>query len=342
MKQMLNMSISFLNFSTPQYAGNRSPYPTADQQETDILSVRFCPQLKLLCCKWERSTTSAELRQSIRLLARAVAILKAELLLVEIPVQYHVTSEDRQWAKKFMCDALQYTSIRRVARVVPTQEQNNLVREAILTLGEMPYEANMFDDREEGLRWLLGDDYKAVSGEEFIRVPLHFNLKMIRSGLKDRGQATVAVAPAQSGNLTSMPDPLPDLITIETDFVSIMLDKAKSTMNIRWKKTPQSRQYRYGMLKAARALMEHRLERLLLNNQRLGVLTLEDQGWLISTAQQLLPKLNLRKLAVITSADALQQMSSENIGKKLKQAALNHQAHYFMAEEDALEWLRVD
>ncbi|MBF8963859.1 hypothetical protein I0P70_11420 [Pontibacter sp. FD36] len=342
MKQMLNMSISFLNFPIPQYAGSKSLYPTADQQQADILSVRFCPKFKLLCCKWERITTSAELRQSVRLLARAVAILKAELILVEIPVQYHVSNEDRQWAQKFMTDALQYTSIRQVARLVPTQEQNNLVREAILKLGKMPYEARMFEDREEALRWLMGDDYQAVSGEDFIRIPLHFNLKMIRSGLKARGQATVAVAPAQSGNPTSVPEPLPDLISIETDFVSIMLDKAKSIMNIRWKKAPQSRQYRYGMLKAARALMEHRLERLLLNNQRLGVLTLEDQGWLISTAQQMLPKLNLRKLAVITSADALQQMSSENIGKKLKQAALNHQAHYFLAEEDALEWLRVD
>lgn len=334
----MNMSTNISKNLLPQQAGFKSSYSPTTEHETDILSVSFCPEHKLLCARWNRFTTSAELRQSIRLLARATAILKAELLLVEIPAEYNVTAEDQLWAKKFMYEALQYTSIRRVARVVPS-EMNTMMRQTLLTLGEMPYEASLFNNREEGLRWLLRDNDKAIVNEEFIRIPLHFNLKLLRAGLKAKGHATVPVAPAQQGNPTSLPEPLPDLITIETDFVSILLDKAKSVMHIRWKKAPQSRQYRYGMLKAGRALVAHRLERLLLNNQRLGVLTLEDQGWLITTSQQILPKMNLKKLAVITSADALQQMSSENIGKKLKQAAIDHQAQYFLAEEDALEWL---
>ncbi|PVY42301.1 hypothetical protein C8E01_103167 [Pontibacter virosus] len=335
------MSTTISNAPSPQYAGSTSPSLPATEHGTDILSVCFCPRFKLLCAKWDRFTTSAELRQSVRLLARAAAVLKAELVLVEIPAQYNVSPEDRQWAMKFMRDALKYTSILRVARVV-SADVNDLTRQALLTLNQMPYEANLFEDRESALRWLLGDNYKVIVKDEFIQIPLTFNLKLIRSGLKSRANATVQVASAQQGNPTRVPETLPELITIETEFISITLDKTKSLMNIRWKKAPQSRQYRYGMLKAARVLIDHRLERLLLNNQRLGVLTLEDQGWLITTSQQILPKMNLRKLAVITSADALQQMSSENIGKKLKQAALNHQAHYFLAEEDALEWLVAD
>lgn len=337
MKQILDMSTTFSNVHLPKFTGSKSPQAPA----TDILSVSYCPHHKLLYAQWERFTTSAELRQSIRLLARAAAILKAELILVEIPGHYNVPEQDREWAKKFMYDALKYTSIRRVARLAAT-EMNHAMRHALRSLEEMPYEAQLFNDRNEALRWLLREDYVAFSNEAFIRVPLQVNLKLVRPELKGRGHATVPVAQSQSGNPTNVTETLPALISIETDFVSITLDKVKSLMNIRWKKAPHSRQYRYGMLKAARALIEHRLERLLLNNQRLGVLTLEDQGWLITAAQQMLPKMNLKKLAVITSSDLLQQMSSEHIGNKLKQAAVNYKAHYFLSEEDALGWLTMD
>ena len=335
------MSTISANAATPQYAGFKPLYSPITEQESDILSVSFCPQLNVLCAKWNHITSSIELKQSIRLLARAAAVLNAELLLVELPSQYDVSSEDLQWAKKFMQDALKYTSIRRVARAM-TGEPTILMQHALRSLVEMPYESGLFKNREEGLRWLLGDNYGEMENEEFIRIPLHFNMKLIRSGLVNRGNAHVTVAPAQHGNLTNVPEALPQLISIQTDFVSITLDKGNSLMNIRWKKTPHSRQYRYGMLKAARTLVEHRLERLLLNNQRLGMLTLEDQGWLITMAEQLLPKMNLNKLAVITSTDALQQMSSENIGIKLRQVAQNQHAQHFLAEEDALGWLLTE
>ncbi|WP_143741206.1 hypothetical protein [Pontibacter ramchanderi] len=335
------MSTIISNVPLPQYGGHGSPASTTSAQETDVLSVCFCPHLKLLCGKWDRFPTSAELRQSIRLLARAVAILKAELMLVELPSQYQVSEEDQQWAKKFTKEALNYTSIKRVARIVP-KDVLGPIQQTLQELDNMPYEAQLFSDRKSGLQWLLPDHYQAITDEAFIPVPLHFNLKLIRTGIKERGHAAVPVGLAQRGKPTNVEEPLPGLLTIETDFVSITLDKAKSLMNIRWKKAPQSRQYRYGMLKAARALIEHRLERLLLNNQRLGMLTLEDQGWLVATSREIIPKMNLRKLAVISSADALQQMSSENIGQKLKQAALDHKANYFLAEEDALEWLVED
>ncbi|WP_303413854.1 hypothetical protein [Pontibacter sp. BT731] len=341
MKQILNMSTTFSNLTLPQYAGFKSQNLPATEHETEILSVSFCPHLQLLCAKWDRFTTSAELRQSVRLLARAVAILKAELVLVEVPAQYKVSAEDQQWSKKFMYEAMKYTSIRRVARVVAT-DMNDRMRQALHTLEEMPYEAKLFMDREEGLRWLLRDNNTVITKADFIQIPLRVNLKLIRLGLKNQAHAFVPAATVQRADTTSVTGALPQLLSIETDFVSITLDKGKSMMNIRWKKVPQSRQYRYGMLKAARALIEHRIERLLLNNQRLGMLTLGDQGWLITTAQQILPKMYLKKLAVITSADSLQQMSSESIGSKLKQAALNHQAQYFLAEEDALEWLMTD
>jgi hypothetical protein len=113
-------------------------------------------------------------------------------------------------------------------------------------------------------------------------------------------------------------------------------------MNIRWLKPPASRQYRYGMLKAGRALREHRLERVLLNNQRLGILTLEDQGWLITTSIEVLAKCHLKRLAVVTSHDALQQMSSDAIGCKLKEANLPYVTRYFLSEEEANEWLLLE
>jgi hypothetical protein len=311
--------------------------------QSDYLTINYSPYAKLLCAQWSKNTTSSEFRQSVRLLARIAALLRVERILIDMPTCFIVTNEDQQWISNFLVEVMNRAPIRRVARVLPPDETvSEVIQQVLAATGVLPYELHLFEESEPALKWLLEGLDEKITEKGRIRIPLHFNMKLMRSEIFQRGIANIQVAAPQGGQHISMPEPLPDQLEVRTDFVSLSIDTSKSLMSIRWKKAPKSRQYRYGMLKAVRAITEHRLEHLLLNNQRLGVLTLEDQAWLVSTAGRLLPKTKLQKLAVVTSADALQQMSSETIGRKLKEANLKHSTKYFLSEEDAREWLLSD
>lgn len=319
----------------------QSVYISEQEMAPDSLSISYCPRIKFLYAKWTKNVCSYDLRHTIRLLARAAVLLRAELMLVDLPAVVILNEGDLRWLSSFLHDAMKKSPIRRVARVLPKGKENTeKVRNLMYAVGDLPYETKMFEDKEQAKDWLLeGQDQQVLEDESF-RIPLDFNLKFIRKKLLRRDESYVQVAPAQSGQQIS--PTLPDQLQVRTDFVSIAIDQGKSFMNMHWLKVPQNRQYRYGMLKAIRAVTEHHLKSFLLNNQRLGVLTLENQAWLINTAQHVLPKTKLKKLAIVSSPDSLQQMSSETISSKLKQANPQLETRCYLSEEDAREWLQSD
>lgn len=318
--------------------GLTPPFQLKNDNRTDAISVCFSPHLKLISAEWVRNTNPENLRHAIRLLVRTAAVLRAELLLISIPDPFQVSEADMRWVCKFMREAMLRSPIRKVARVVPPLSVPG-EREATLLLQDTSYDSALFNSVEEAQRWLLGERVHELAEDGRVHIPLQFNLRQIRNITKQETQTSTPRF------IYASPDTLPQkpqILDICTDFVSITVDQGKKLMRISWKKPPQSRQYRYGMLKACRALIEHKLNKLLLNNQRMGVLTLEDQGWLVSMAKELLPKSNLQKLAVITSANALQQMSSEKIGQRLQDASLQHANRYFLGEEEAMDWLLTE
>jgi hypothetical protein len=334
------MNNSILSLKNYQLTDIKQPVYISEQANTpDFLSISYCPRLKFLSAKWSKRVCSYELRHAIRLLARATVFLRAELVLIDLPSILIVKESDRSWIGSFLREAMKKSSIRRVARVFPKgDEMPQVVRSVMDAAGNLPYEARIFENHEAAESWLLEGQGEQVSEDETIRIPLNFNMKLIKAELLHRNKAHAQTPPTRN----RQPTALPDQLQVRTDFVSIAIDQNRGFMNMRWLKVPHSRQYRYGMLKAIRAVTEHRLSWFLLNNQRLGVLTLEDQGWLISTAQRVLPKTKLKKLAMVTSPDALQQMSSEAMGGKLKLDNPQLETCCFLSEEDAREWLQSD
>lgn len=277
------------------------------------------------------------------MIARSIILLKAELVLVDVGAYIALTEDDKAWTAVFLRSALAKSFVKRSARVINESAFDQKVYDKVMqAMGPLPYEVRLFTDEEAAKRWLLDEIDFDIADERNIHIPLNCNLKLVRSELLKRATANTRVAPEQIGQLTNTPAPLPDLLQVRADFVSIVVDSSHDLMSIRWRKAPQSRQYRYGMLKAIRALTEHRLEHLLLNNQRMGVLTLEDQAWIINTSCELLPKTRLRKIAVVMSTNSMQQLSSEMISKKLRQANTTHTTQHFFSEEDAREWLLSD
>jgi len=310
--------------------------------DTNFFSISFKPSLKYLSAEWHKPVSSGEYRQSVRTIVRSIAFLQAELVLINISAELRLTPEDQLWTATFLQDALSKTKIRRSARVIPNSTYHETLLEKIISgTGYLPYAMRLFQDKEQAMQWLFaGEPHMYVNDEQQISVPLDFNIKLLRQKVLHK-PGPLASAPQQSeplGSLHKKPTG-PNLLKLNTEYVAITLDHHESLMSIRWLKSPISRQYRYGMLKAGRALLEHKLERVLLNNQRLGMLTLEDQGWLVTSAIRMLPGSNLKKLAVVTSSDALQQMSSDAIGCKLREAKLPYEARYFLTEEEAREWL---
>ncbi len=318
--------------------GLTPPFQLTNENQTDTISVCYSPHLKLLRAEWVQSADSNNLRHAIRLLARTAAVLRAELLLIAMPAPFQVSEADLQWIEEFMQAALRYSPLRKIARVIeglPIEDEpqgKHMHRHASI-------QCAYFDNIPDAQAWLLGDRLGELTEEDRQRIPLKLNLGNIRHLLP---QQVKQHTPHQQQTVPVKPQRQVQMLNVCTDFVSISIDHSNQLMRISWKKTPHSRQYRYGMLKAYRALVEHRLGKLLLNNQRLGVLTLEDQGWLVSMAKELLPKSKLQKLAVVTAPDTLQQLSSEAIGKRLQEASLKHVARYYLLEEEAIDWLLSD
>ncbi|MBD1396391.1 hypothetical protein H9Q13_04380 [Pontibacter sp. JH31] len=283
---------------------------------------------------------SEEYRQAVRMIARSIAFLRAKLVLIDLTALVSISEIDQEWTANFLKNALSKSSIRKSARVFSASgSQPETMQQVMNKTSTLPYDIGLFHDTEKAKAWLL-DGYPArLFDEGRITIPLNFNLKLLNQDILNKRAQQRAQHLDENPQVIYAASALPDNFHLGTDFVFISLSQAENLMRIIWKKPPISRQYRFGMLKAARALIEHKLERVLLNNQRLGILTLEDQGWLVSKSLQLLPRTKLRKLAVVTSADSLQQMSSEVIGCKLREANLPYDTRYFLSEEEATEWL---
>ena len=124
-----------------------------------------------------------------------------------------------------------------------------------------------------------------------------------------------------------------------TEYVDIVFDKPDHLLLVCWRRPVKSHEYRDGIEETGRHLLRLKVEKLLVNNQRMGVLTMDDQGWLAKISIEVISKSNLKYLAIVSSTDALQQMTNEVLDKRVKDEAPSFLTQYFLSEEDALEWL---
>ncbi|TPE44332.1 hypothetical protein [Pontibacter mangrovi] len=122
-------------------------------------------------------------------------------------------------------------------------------------------------------------------------------------------------------------------------FAEITLDKRQGLLVVRWLRPVKSQEYREGIEETGRILLERKLEKLLVNNQRMGVLTMDDQGWLAKISVEVISKSNLKYLAIVSSVDVLQQLTNEVLDKKVKKETPLFDTQYFLTEGAALEWL---
>ncbi|MBX0332548.1 hypothetical protein K3G39_04780 [Pontibacter sp. HSC-14F20] len=123
------------------------------------------------------------------------------------------------------------------------------------------------------------------------------------------------------------------------DYVEVLHDTLHRLLIVRWLRPVKSHEYRFGIEETGRFLLAFGLEKLLVNNQRMGVLTMDDQGWLASISIEVISKSNLEKLAIISSTDFLQQFTNETLDVRVKQETPFFDTQYFLEEQEGIEWL---
>lgn len=136
------------------------------------------------------------------------------------------------------------------------------------------------------------------------------------------------------------PNNLQQVCLFSTDFVEIIHHAADALLLVRWLRPVQSHEYRFGIEETGRALLALGLEKLLVNNQRMGVLTANDQGWLATISIKMISQSNLKQLAIISSTDFFQQHTNEKLDVRVKEQTPFFDTQYFLIERDGLEWLK--
>ncbi|MDX5417981.1 MAG: hypothetical protein LPK09_02110 [Hymenobacteraceae bacterium] len=129
------------------------------------------------------------------------------------------------------------------------------------------------------------------------------------------------------------------VVLMKTDYVEITLNNPGNYLIVTWLRPVLSHEYKHGIEETGHILLANKLEKLLVNNQRMGVLTMEDQGWLAEISIRVISKSKLRWLAVISSTDFLQQITNERLDARVKESTPYFDTQYFLTERDGLEWL---
>ncbi|MDX5437325.1 MAG: hypothetical protein LPK03_09035 [Pontibacter sp.] len=296
------------------------------------LSIYFSRSNKYISACWQRQVSSSEYRQGIRAIAACIATLRVELVLIDFSNTGAPTAKDQACTASFLKQALSNTSLRRSAHVFsedPAQWQ--AYQYVMENADKFPYQTQTFRSGEEAKAWLF-EGIAANEPEDLVSVPMPFSARSLSRSLctpSTHPERKVAKAAPCS------------IITQHLNFAKITVDIDQSLLTLTWLRPVRSREYRYAILKAERALQEHQLEKMLINKQRMGVPTLDDQSWLLNNAIKGLSRCGLRRMAILSSGDLLQQIVNDEVIHKVESTGLSYQSRYFMFEDEALEWLQL-
>lgn len=308
--------------------------PTAEIP-APALKLTYYPSHRFLEATWQRPVSSQEYRQAIRFVGVCVAMLRAEYMLADFSEIGTPTEEDERTTMQFLQKALQNTTLKRSARLLGDSEDQARSYKAVTENGPVvPYQAQVFWSATAARQWLFKDfenmPYETGSG---IWIPLDCSLRVLKNiSQVPAGDAIVAAPDAALKKANS-------ISRYTTDFAEIIADEDKSLIILRWLRKVTIREHRFGILKAGRALVEKNIRFAVLNQQRSGVLTLEEQGWLANQSADIISRSKLKRLAIINSIDAIQQMASNIINLRIRKTYSNYLSEYFLNENDAMYWL---
>lgn len=300
------------------------------------LLVKYNPGSKYLESTFQRPVTNHEYRQCIRFIGLCIAILRVEYILADFTKMGNPTLEDQQNSEDFLNKALKKTTLIRSARVLAGDASQQQVYDAVVQGSPvLPFQVQAFTSPEVAREWIFQKPFPMNRHKcHSILIPMYCSLKDLKLFAK------AEAAKEASYNISTTTD-VPAITRCHADFVELKFDRQKSLLQLRWLRRVTSREYRYGILKTGRLVIEHQVKSVLINNHNLGVLTLEDQSWLVVTTSAILTRSCVEKMAVVSSADVMQQMATESINRRIKQIYQDYPAQYFLTEGEAMNWLQL-
>ncbi|MER2997567.1 STAS/SEC14 domain-containing protein [Pontibacter populi] len=309
------------------------------------LTIDFQPETRLMEAVWQRPVSSCEYRQYIRFIGLCIAALRVEFLLIDFTKMGDPTLEDQQNTNHFLAQVKKKSPLIRSARVLAKTGTQQRAYEAVIKNGPaLPYQVSFFYDQAEAKEWLLQAPFpKAALHSSKVSVSLQSGLKTLKKYTQAYPKATPEkqIAPGNNAITTSIPQPPQAVTRCQTDFVSITTDRNTKQLQLRWLRRVTSREYRYAILKTARAVINNNIRSVLVNNQQLGIINLEDQTWAVSVTVFVLKKNPIERLAIVSAPDVMQQMASESMNKRVTKHVCPQTIQYFMTEDEAIEWLNL-
>lgn len=302
-----------------------------------FLKLSFSTSFKYLKAEWQRPVSSEEYRHGVRAIAVCIAKLQVQYSLIDFTKTEAPSIKDLQCTASFLQQAFQKTSLRRSARVLAdTSAQWTAYKQVAEETKALPYQTDVFECCKEAKAWLF-QDYDIGINEPEALIPILIDgsgpVLSEFSGLTQTEEDKEAHIP---NFVTSK---VVDGVLLRTDYVEATLSRQKDLLSVRWLRPVSSEEYRCGIQDAAQLFIKHKLQRLLVNKQRLGVLSIGDQSWLAKYYASMAHRSNLQRLAVVSSNDVMQQITDEPLYHKVKGSTkISFHIQYFLSEDEALEW----
>jgi hypothetical protein len=308
------------------------------------LTISFEPEARFLEVVWQRPVSSSEYRQYIRFVGVCIAVLRVKFLLTDFTRMGDPTLEDQQNTNSFLEEVKKKAFLTRSARVLSRTGSQQRMYEAVVKNGPvLPYEVRFFFEADQARDWLLQPPFpKNTLNGARLPIPLQASLR----DLKKYAAGELTELPSQDAETaitetTALPKADSQVTRCQTDFVTIIINKNTKLLQLRWLRRVSSREYRFAVLKTARAVVNNNIQTVLVNNQQLGIINLEDQAWAVAVTVSVLKKNPVKRLAIISAPDVMQQIASENMNSRVKKQLYPQAIQYFLTEDEAIEWLSL-
>lgn len=126
-------------------------------------------------------------------------------------------------------------------------------------------------------------------------------------------------------------------VIYRTSFLHLHHDPAAATLETEWLDFANSEQLRSSLLEAVRLGRQHRVQGWIGNNLKMRTIRPADQDWMNQTWFPEFAKLAVKRLAVVISQDALNQMGINNIIQRASEH-VPFDTQYFADPAEARRW----
>lgn len=130
-----------------------------------------------------------------------------------------------------------------------------------------------------------------------------------------------------------------DDVVFDKSFLTIYHKPEHKLVHLQWKDFATSLQYREGLNYALELVKEHGIENWLANLKLMQVILSSDEEWTSEIWYPLLAKTAIKKMAIVTSLDFLNNSAVKRIVTR-SEPVINFETRYFVDFNEADSWLK--